>query len=258
MRYICICKYLKLFMAGQLLIGCVSASLFFLSSCFLFANNTVDIFTIACVKDIPFQSLESTLQIDKVTELLKAIEKKINVKFEFTFMSLETALTLALNHQIDGILPIVSSIDNGDIHNELYENHLYFPEKYMSLEKNIIFARAEQRKEINKIEDLKDQVIGVVEDILYGNGFDEYTEVIRDFSEDHNIMIRKFANNRLSMFVANESYGHQLLENYGFPNFKTMPYIVNEYGLYLGIVKGRPNTETLLEKINQAMTHFEE
>lgn len=228
-------------MTGGFMKNFIFIALLILGSISIYAKT----YTIVCEEYPPYEYLENGKAGGLNIEILQAIGKQAGIRFVFKFNTWDEALSLVRNKEADGIISLLKT--------EEREEFLLFPNQALAFERNIIFAKNNFNRVINKVEDLRGLIIGVTSGYSYGKNFDTYIEVSRDYSENQETMIRKFANNRYQIFITNEIVGHYLLDKFRITNYKTMPYIADNQMLYLGITKDMPDSELLLEKVNTAM-----
>ena len=225
---------------------------FFIFSLFLclFSDIYASTFVVATSRIVPYQYIEDNEYYGISIDILRAIQEITDINFNFEFLPEERLMVHARNRQVNAVLSVVKNEENEDL--------FYFPEKPLFSERNVIFARTELFRTIYRVEDFRDLTVGLVSDMRYGKEFDEYAFVIRDFSDTIDIAIRKFISNRIPLFIANELLGHHLLRRLGFPDYRTMPYILDEHNLYFGIVRGSSNAAFLLDTINKALHELDE
>lgn len=207
-------------------------------------------YTVVCEEYPPYEYLENGKPTGLDIEILQAVAQKAGIEFKYNFVPWERALYLTKNKQADAIISLFKTAER--------EEFLLFPEEGLAYERNVIFAKENYNREINKIDDLKNLTIGVTSGYSYGPEFDDYVGVNKDFSNDQDTMIRKFANNRFEIFITNELVGHYLLKKQGVANYKTLGYVADDQMLYMGISKGMADSEILYDKVNTALKELKQ
>jgi len=209
-----------------------------------FSANAEEI-VVLCEPYPPYHYEVNHKPVGIVIEHLSQLGIKAGFNITYHFVSTETKWEMIEAQQAQAVLGAVDQQSK-----EFYADFFYFPNEVIYSESTVIFARDNFSREINTLQDLRNQTIGVLENTIYGAELDEYSSVYRDFSEDLETLIRKFANNRIQLFVANENQGIKALQSIGMESYKIMPFKVKEELFFLQIVKEQAGAEELLQRIN--------
>lgn len=196
----------------------------------------------------PYEYEENNVIKGLDIEILRAIEKAENVKFEFVQVPWERALRMAQTGEADGIISLFKT--------EERQAFLHFPSEGLAFEKNVIFAKNTYKGDIKTVADLKGKTIGITSGYSYGKTFDDATGFTKDPSTDQETMFKKFVNNRYEMVISNELVGHYMLKSLNAKDYKILSYVADNQMLYIGISKKSVNSKEVLDLINRGLANL--
>ncbi|MDY0362418.1 MAG: transporter substrate-binding domain-containing protein [Desulforegulaceae bacterium] len=135
------------------------------------------------------------------------------------------------------------------------QEYILFPVSNLSYEKNVILGHKANDLIIDSLDDLKGKTIGLQSGYSYGDEFDHYSGLLKDFSFSQELMLKKFHAKRTELIIGNEAVILYLNKKLNFEPVKVL-YAVSEDPLYIGFSKVHPDGKELFEKFSKALAEM--
>ncbi|MGE4519954.1 MAG: substrate-binding periplasmic protein [Desulfobacteraceae bacterium] len=131
--------------------------------------------------------------------------------------------------------------------------YILYPDTALSYEKNVILGHREKFIEIKSLGDLKGKSIGVQSGYSYGDEFDNYPGLMKDFSFSQELLLKKLDAERTDFVIGNEAVTLYLNKKLGLKPVEVF-YVVSQDPLYIGFSKVHRESGVLLEKFSTILS----
>jgi len=136
---------------------------------------------------------------------------------------------------------------------------LYYPSEPLNIEKMIIAALKGSGIKLEKMDDLKNQTVGVVRGYVYNPEFDNYQEIKRETCDDDNQLLKILAHKRLSLAAFTDEGNLKFISKKSGIEVETV-YVLSEIPSFVAFSKkalGEKGKE-LAEKFSQALRQLKD
>jgi len=136
---------------------------------------------------------------------------------------------------------------------------LYYPSESLNMEKLIIGALKGSGIKLNKMEDMKNQTVGVVRGYVYCPEFDNYQEIKREICDDDNQLLRILSHKRIPLAAFTDEGNMKFISKKSGIEVETV-YVLSETPSYVAFSKkalGEKGKETS-EKFSQILRQLKD
>ena len=180
----------------------------------------------------PYEFVEGGTVKGVDADMIKAVCSKLGLTPKFE----ETPWKRAVSDVKEGKVDAIFSLYINDERKEF----LYFPEKGLSREKNILVSKKGGDVKIAKLGDLDGKTVGVVSEYSYGDAFDNYKSATRDESANAETLLKKLENDRIPVIIINELVYNSLAKKLGLSDkLEIQPFAVSDEPMYVAFSKAK-------------------
>jgi len=178
---------------------------------------------------------------DVVAEFCKAN----GISPEFRALPWKRALNYAERGRSGGIFSLFRSEDR--------EQFLYYPSTPINSVRTVVLSRKDSDFTVRSLDDLKGQLIGVVDGHRYGPEFDNFSGLDKFQCRDKEELIRMLYRKRVDMIIDSEDVFWHMCRRYGVDTEKfTTLYVIRENPIYVAFSRNAMGKkgENLAEKFD--------
>ena len=180
----------------------------------------------------PYEFMDNGTLKGVDADMIKAVCAKLGLTPKFEEMPWKRAVAEVKDGKVDAIFSLYS--------NDERKGFLHFPEKGLSVEKNILVSKKGGDVKIAKMDDLNGKTVGVVSEYSYGDAFDNYKGAVRDESANAEMLLKKLDNDRIPVIVINELVYNNLSKKLGLADkLEVQPFVVSDEAMYVGFSQAK-------------------
>lgn len=204
----------------------------------------------------PYEFMENGTLKGIDADMIKAVCAKLGLTPKFEETPWKRGMTEVKEGKVDAIFSLYR--------NDEREGFLYFPEKGLSVEKNILVSKKGGDVKVAKMDDLNGKTVGVISEYSYGDAFDNYKGAVRDESANTEMLLKKLENDRIPVIVVNELIYNSLAKKLGLADkLEVQPFVVSTEAMYVGFSQAKGEaakklTEDFSKAINELVASGEQ
>ncbi len=199
----------------------------------------------------PYIFIENKEIIGSDADIIREICKRLGIEPEFEEVPWKRALKYVEEGKADAIFTPKYTKERAEF--------LYYPPEPLNMEKLVIAVLKGSSIKLNKIDDLKNQTVGVVRGYVYNPEFDNYQDIKKSSFDDDNQLLRVLANNRIPLAAFTDEGNLKFISKKSGIEVETV-YVLSETPSYVAFSKkalGEKGKE-LAEKFGQALRQLKE
>lgn len=182
-------------------------------------------------------------------EIITEVCKRMKVEPVFVQYPWPRAISMVKNGKVDAIFPPFKTPDR--------EKFLYFPSEPVILTRNVIFARKARNIKINKMSDLQNYIVGIINQYSYGPVFDNYKKNLTvDVSRNEEMQVNKLTHPgqvRMDVAAASEdAFGH-ISTKLGHADELEVVYVFSETPSYVAFSKAHIKNKKFAENFSRIL-----
>lgn len=185
-------------------------------------------------------------------ELTEEIFKRVGMDYQIKLYPWARLIKDVEEGKVAGIIATFCNL-------EVYTNILEYS-SYTYPSSVSVFARRDKNFVMSQLGDLAGLTVGVLRSYTYAQTFNEMTTFTRDQSRDDEMLLRKLANDRVDVAVAETAPFEFYAKQFGFENDFESVYVIQSTNVCMAFAKNTAhiNHAELLPKVNEAIAQMHE
>lgn len=178
-------------------------------------------------------------------EIITAAAEAGGAKVIFVLVPWSRALEMARKGTVDGVF--------GCAKNPEREAFLLFPRTPVRVSEIVFFSNDKFPGRIERLEDARPFVVGVVRDFFVSTAFHENGAIRTDVAETSDSLFKKLSADRHPLAAYNRTVGIYVIKELGLSNVRPLPYVIAAYPAYLAIAKASPKAGLAMETFTKSL-----
>ncbi len=210
----------------------------------LCANTFADEITIVAEVYPPYEYVENGQWVGHDADIVREVCKRIGVTPVFKEYPWKRCIKMMKEGKAEGIISLFNTPER--------RKFLFFPAFNMSYEKNVIFANKGSGIKMDGLEDIKGKKLGVQAEYSYGERFDNFKGLEKDYSYSLESLVRKLDIGRMEIVIGNESVIMHMNKKMGLKPIEAI-YTVSNDPLHIGFSSVHPKGKELADKFGKIL-----
>ncbi len=204
--------------------------------CALFAsllsvNTFADEINIVTEEYPPYEYIENGQWVGLNVDIVREVCKRVGDTLVFESYPWKRCIKMMQEGTAEGIMSLIKTPERAKF--------ISFPAFNLSNEKNVIFSHKGSGIKINSLDDLKGKFLGVQKKYSYGERFDNYQGLDKEYCDSLENLLKKYEKGRMELIIGNEAVIMYMNKQMGLKPVEVV-YAVSEDSLNIGFFSVYP------------------